>query len=94
MAQDTAVAIMPNSEIITKLADTFDETEKKQMARDMFLVTQVKKITVKNEDGKNVKRSLTPYEALSFIIVCRSLGFEPMLDHIIMLEDKFYITLD
>lgn len=90
----TEVAVLPNEAIIRKLAETYEESEQKEIARNMFLVTQFKKKTIKAEDGKtNIKVPFTPFEALGYIMICKELGFNPMLNNIIMLEDQFYITL-
>lgn len=101
----TDVAI-ENRGIIEYLGDTFDENERRAMIRDMFIVTQVKTITTKVEEGYTdfrgetktkmvtMKRKMNVYEAVAYIGICRQLDFNPALNSVIMLEDSFYITLE
>ena len=75
---------------IEQLADTFmDDGERKSYLRDLLVVTNIKKITTADYQ----KRAMTPYEAFAYIAACRSMGLNPMLNHIIFLEDQLYITL-
>ena len=77
-----------NENVVEKLASSFPEAQQKQMARDIFLAMQMKSVGVGDK-----KRKYTAYEALSYVMACGELGLNPVLNHVIMLEDQFYITL-
>ena len=103
MSENTQeLAKVENEAIIQKLADTFEEQEKKQILRDMFIVTQIKTITVKEEyedsngytKTRNVKKKMTPFQAIAYVMLCRDLKFNPALNLVTMLEDTFYIGLE
>ncbi len=100
--ENRAIAAMENKAIIEYLAETFPEDERKIIIRDMFIVTQIKTISTKedyeNDYGdtkqRNVKRKMTVYEALAYTMLCRELKFNPALDLVTMLEGSFYIGLN
>lgn len=74
--------------VIAKLASTFNEQERKEIIRDSFVVMNLKTTT-----GRDYQpRKLTPYEAFSYVVACRQLGLNCLLDHIVPLEGKIYIT--
>lgn len=79
--------------IVMKLAGTFPDTEQKEVARNMFLAMNMKTMTVKGEEGKNEKKNFNAYQALAYVMACKEIGLNPVLNHVIMLEDQFYITL-
>ncbi len=79
-----------NKEILYQLASTYEEKEKKEIIRDVFVVLNVKKTV---EKGKG-ERPLTIYEAFSYVVSCKTLGLNSMLNHLQVLEGQNYITLD
>lgn len=100
--ENQEVSLIPNELAIQKLADTFDEVEKKAILRDLFIVTQIKIISTKEEvvDANGytkmvtVKKKMDPFRAMAYVMLCRDLGFNPALNLVTMLEDNFYIGLD
>ena len=82
------LAVLPNEDIIKKLSDTFLESERWMIMRNVFLVNQTKTTWLWEN-----KRKLTVYEAFTYTMACQELWLTPALNHIIMLEDQLYITL-
>lgn len=89
MNEDTkAVVIDKERTDLERISESFGE-QSKQYFRDILVITKVKKIWAKKEDMK----PMSLYEAVAYVIACRDLWLNPMLNHVIMLEDNFYITL-
>lgn len=82
--------VLEGENVVMKLASSFPDQKQKEMARNMFLVMNTKTIAGKNKDEA---RKFNAYEALSYVMACEELGLNPVLNHVIMLEDQFYITL-
>ena len=88
--RDMTVAPAPDTNvmIMQKLADSYDEVERKPVLRDTTLVLQTK--TVGQGDQK---RKMNIYEAFTYVSVTRELGLNPLMNHVIFLEGQTYITL-
>lgn len=76
--------------ILASLASTYEGQVKKEITRDVFVVLNIKKT---KEKGKE-ERPLTIYEAFSYVVSCRTMGLNPLLKHLQVLEGENYITLD
>lgn len=86
---DNQDVIVSNQSVLEKLASTFEEwKERNEVLRDLFVLTQTKSIWVGDQ-----KKKINPFEALVYTMACKSLGLNPMLSHVIFLEDQVYITL-
>ncbi len=95
MASETAIVAKEEKEmdIVKRLAEWFPETERPAIVRDIWLVLQNKSLTWKDEDGKNIKVRYNSAQAMAYVMACRDLQLNPIMSHVIMLEDQFYITL-
>ena len=82
------LTVLPNEQVIQKLASTFPPEEQGKILREVFLVSQTKTTWIWDN-----KKKLWVYEAFTYVIACNSLGLNPTLNHIIVLEDQIYITL-
>lgn len=82
------LATLPNEAVINKLASTFPAEEQGKIMREVFLVSQTKTTGLKED-----KRKLSIYEAFTYTLACQWLGLNPTLNHLIMLDDQVYITL-
>lgn len=81
--------IVSNQAVLEKLSSTFEEwKERNEILRDLFVLTQTKSIWI-----GDAKRKINPFEALVYIMACKSLWLNSMLSHVIFLEDQVYITL-
>jgi hypothetical protein len=74
--------------VIQKLASSYPADEQKAIMRDVVIVTQTKSVGVGQD-----KRKINVYEGFTYVIAANSLGLNPMLNHLIFLEDQLYITL-
>lgn len=84
----TEIVLLEGENIVNKLASSFPENEQKEIARDMFLAMNMKTTGTGDE-----KIKYNAYQALSYVVACKNLGLNPVMNHVIMLEDQFYITL-
>ena len=77
-------------QLVQKLVESFDQQTQKEIARDIFVVMQLKTTT----DSNYQKRKFNVYEAFSYVCSCRELGMSVHQNHMIVLEGQNYITLD
>ena len=88
MNEEKAIIVDKERTDLERISESFWE-QSKQYFRDILVITKIKKIWAKKEE----MRPMSLYEAVAYVIACRDLGLNPMLNHVIMLEDNFYITL-
>jgi hypothetical protein len=79
--------------LVKALTDSMPDDKKSSMMRNVWLTLENKTLTVKNEENKNVQVKYTPAQALAYVMACDDLGLNPIMSHVIMLENQFYITL-
>lgn len=75
-------------EVLENIASSFWD-DSQQYRRDILVVSKIKKIGQNKDD----MRAMNLYEATAYVVACRDLHLNPMLNHVIMLEGNLYITL-
>ncbi len=80
--------------ILTQLAKSYSPEEEKYMLRTALVVHQTRLVADRDQGGNRIMRKLTPYEVIAHIETAKSLNLNPILNHLILLENQIYITLD